>query len=52
MDNSKVKPVVQELQSKGKDSIQPNSSGDKLEIDWIEGDSDFDPFHDDVDWCE
>lgn len=52
MDDRKVIPVVQELQKKNGPSVQHNHDEGKLEIDWIEGDADFDIYHDDSEWYE
>ncbi|MBR1654572.1 MAG: hypothetical protein IJ690_06515 [Clostridia bacterium] len=53
MDERRVVSEIQKLQEKG-DATKPNRSNEgKLDhIDWIEGDADFNPYHDDVDWCE
>lgn len=52
MDDRNVIPVVQELQKKNGISVQHNSDVGKSEIDWIEGDADFDIYHDDNEWYE
>ena len=52
MDDRKVIPVVQGLQKMNGNSVQLNSSVDKPEMDWIEGDADFDVYQDDDEWYE
>ena len=52
MDDRKVAPVVQELQRKNFPDVRVIISGGKRDNDGIEGDADFDNYHDDVDWCE
>ena len=52
MDDRKVTLEVQKLHTKSYPEIQRIISEDKQDNDGIEGDADFDLYHDDVDWCE
>ncbi|MBR3721056.1 MAG: hypothetical protein IKN09_04905 [Clostridia bacterium] len=52
MDDVRVIPVVQELQKKKPLDIRALLRGDKPDNDGIEGDAEFNTYHDDHDWCE
>ena len=53
MDDGNVILAVQELQKKNNpDDTQTFISVGKRDNDGIEGDAEFDIYHDDVDWCE
>lgn len=52
MDDTKVVPTVQEPQKNSLPDLRILISGGKRDNDGIEGDADFNPYHDDVDWCE
>ena len=52
MDDKNVILVVQELQKKNEPDTQTFICIGKQDNDGIEGDAEFDLYHDDVDWCE
>lgn len=52
MDDEKVNPVFQKLLKKNSMPSKSEANVDRLDNDGIEGDAEFNPFHDDVDWFE
>lgn len=52
MDDKKVIPDSQELQKRTYPDLRIFISEGKQDNDGIEGDANFNPYYDDVDWCE
>lgn len=52
MEDEKVNSVFQKLLKKYSMPSKSEASGDRLDNDGIEGDAEFNPYHDDKDWFE